>query len=227
MVAPAAHPAELVPARASLSTARLAAAGCQACELWERATQTVFGEGPVDAPLLLAGEQPGDREDIEGHVFVGPAGRVLDEALESAGIDRERIFITNVVKHFRWRPSGKRRLHERPTAANVRACRPWLELELDMVAPEVVVALGATAARVLIGPDVRLMEERGVLLDPIARGGPRRLATIHPSAILRLRDPAERAEEREHLAADLATAAAAAGMIRPGRRTPDRARRSA
>jgi len=168
--------------------------------------------GPIDAPLLLAGEQPGDREDLEGHVFVGPAGRVLDEALEAAGIDRDRIFITNVVKHFRWRPSGKRRLHERPTTANVRACRPWIELELEMVRPNVVVALGATAAHALIGPDVRLTDTRGVLLDPIEPDGPRRLATIHPSAILRLRDADERASSREQLAADLATAAAAAGM---------------
>lgn len=212
MVSPVVHPAELVPDRANLATARLAAFGCRACELWERATQTVFGEGPLDASLLLAGEQPGDREDIEGHPFVGPAGRVLDEALEAAGIDREKIFVTNVVKHFRWRPSGKRRLHERPTAANVRACRPWLELELEMVRPKVVVALGATAARVLIDPDVRLTETRGVLLDPLEPGGPRRLATIHPSAILRLRDADERASSREQLAADLATAAAAAGM---------------
>jgi DNA polymerase len=207
-----AHPAALVPANASLATARLAASGCRACELWEHATQTVFGEGPRDATLLLAGEQPGDREDLEGHVFVGPAGRVLDEALEAAGIDRERIFVTNVVKHFRWRPSGKRRLHERPTAANVRACRPWLELELDMVQPKVVVALGATAARVLIGPDVKLTESRGILLDPLEPQGPRRLATIHPSAILRLRGSEERAASRAQLAADLAVAAVAAGM---------------
>jgi DNA polymerase len=212
MVAPTTHPSEFVTARASLSTARLAANGCRACELWERATQTVFGEGPSDAPLFLVGEQPGDREDLEGHVFVGPAGRVLDEALEATGIDRERIFITNVVKHFRWRPSGKRRLHERPTAANVRACRPWLDLELDMVGPNVVVALGATASRALIGPDFRLTESRGVLLDPAESHGPRRLATVHPSAILRLRNADERASSREQLAADLAVAAAAAGI---------------
>jgi uracil-DNA glycosylase family protein len=206
------HPAALVPAGASLATVRLAASGCRACELWERATQTVFGEGPPRAKLLLAGEQPGDREDLEGHVFVGPAGRVLDEALDRAGIDREKIFVTNVVKHFRWRPSGKRRLHERPTAANVRACRPWIELELDLVQPKVVVALGATAAHVLIGPDVKLTESRGILVDPIEPDGPRRMATIHPSAILRLRSSEERAVSREQLAADLATAAAAAGM---------------
>jgi uracil-DNA glycosylase len=215
MVAPVAHPAhpaELVPAGASLTTVRLAAAGCRACELWEGATQTVFGEGPPGAPLFLAGEQPGDREDIEGRAFVGPAGRVLDEALAEAGIDREKIFITNVVKHFRWRPSGKRRLHERPTAANVRACRPWLELELDLVRPRVVVALGATAARVLVGPDARLTDIRGVVLDPITPDGPRRLATNHPSSILRLRSSEDRASARQQLAADLATAAAAAGM---------------
>jgi uracil-DNA glycosylase family protein len=213
------HPAELVPAGASLATARLAASGCRACELWERATQTVFGEGPRGAPLLLAGEQPGDREDIEGHAFVGPAGRVLDEALEAAGIDREKIFVTNVVKHFRWRPSGKRRLHERPAAANVRACRPWIELELNLVRPNVVVALGVTAARALIGPDVKLTESRGILLDPIEPEGPRRLATIHPSAILRLRSSEERAVSRDQLAADLATAADAAGMGRARRST--------
>ena len=212
MDALATHPSELVPAGAGLATVRSAAFGCRACELWERATQTVFGEGPADATLLLAGEQPGDREDMVGRVFVGPAGQVLDEALQAAGVDREKIFITNVVKHFRWRPSGKRRLHERPTAANVRACRPWLDLELDLVRPKVVVALGATAAHALIGPDVRLTETRGVLLDPAEPDGPRHMATIHPSAILRLRNAAERASSREQLAADLARAAAAAGM---------------
>ena len=212
MVAPAVHPAELVPPGAGLATARLAAFGCQACELWERATQTVFGEGPVHSPLVLAGEQPGDREDIEGHVFVGPAGRVLDEALEAAGIDREKVFITNVVKHFRWRPSGKRRLHERPTAANVRACRPWLDLELEMVRPNVVVALGATATRVIIGPDAKLTEIRGTIVEPDVPDGPLRLATIHPSAILRMRTPEERAESRDQLASDLGVAAAAAGL---------------
>src|SRR6266576_2976801 len=201
-----------VPDQLTLDGLREAAAGCRACDLHRTGTQTVFGEGAEQARVMFVGEQPGDREDREGKPFVGPAGRVLDEALEAAGIDRERIFITNVVKHFRWRPSGKRRLHERPTSANVRACRPWLELELEMVRPEVVVALGATAARVLIDPDVRLTETRGVLLDPLEPGGPRRLATIHPSAILRLRDADERASSREQLAADLATAAAAAGM---------------
>src|SRR5438876_4544331 len=168
MVSPVVHPAELVPDRANLATARLAAFGCRACELWERATQTVFGEGPLDASLLLAGEQPGDREDIEGHPFVGPAGRVLGEALEAAGIDRERIFVTNVVKHFKWRPSGKRRLHERPSRAEVRACRPWLEAELGLVQPDVMVLLGATAAQAVIGPDFRVTASRGrVMASPM------------------------------------------------------------
>src|SRR5262245_51355063 len=134
------HPADLLPVDASLRTARLTAAGCRACDLWANATQTVFGEGPVTAPLMLIGEQPGDQDDRPGHPLVGPAGRVLDEAMERAGIDREQVFLTNVVKHFRWRPSGKRRLHERPHAGQVRACRPWVELELELVEPRVVVA---------------------------------------------------------------------------------------
>src|SRR4051794_5699275 len=159
------HPAELVPPNARLSTAKLAAAGCRACDLWERATQTVFGEGPRDAPLMLVGEQPGDQEDLAGRPFVGPAGRVLDQAMAEADIDREQVFVTNVVKHFRWRPSpgGKRRLHERPNAGQIRACRPWAELEIDLVEPRVLVALGATAAQALIDPSFRISEDRGVL----------------------------------------------------------------
>ena len=206
MVAPAVHPAELVPDRASLATARLAAYGCRACELWERATLTVFGEGPLDASLLLAGEQPGDREDIEGHPFVGPAGRVLDEALEAAGIDREKIFVTNVVKHFRWRPSGKRRLHERPNASEIRACRPWLDLELDLVRPDVLVLLGATAANAVLGPQFRLTQQRGTLLEADGGSGPLRIATFHPSAVLRARDAEARRTTYEALVADLAVA---------------------
>ena len=204
----AAHPADLVPPNARISTARLAAAGCRACELWRDATQTVFGEGPADAPLMLVGEQPGDQEDLAGHPFVGPAGRVLDEALAEAGIDREHVFITNVVKHFRWKPSpgGKRRLHERPTAAQVRACRPWVELERELVEPRVMVALGATAAQALIDPDFRITEQRGVLLPPARPDGPRLLATPHPSSILRLTDRTERETARRVLAGDLAAA---------------------
>ena len=200
------HPAELVPPGASLTTARLAAAGCRACELWEEATQTVFGEGPLSAPLVLVGEQPGDQEDRAGRPFVGPAGRVLDQALAEAGIDRERVFLTNVVKHFRWRPSGKRRLHERPNAGHVRACRPWLDLELDLVEPQVVVALGATAAQALISPSFRITEQRGRLLPATNGDGPRLLATLHPSSILRLTREEERAAARRDLAKDLGTA---------------------
>ena len=204
----ATHPADLVPPNARISTARLAAAGCRACELWRHATQTVFGEGPADAPLMLVGEQPGDQEDLAGHPFVGPAGRVLDEALAEAGIDREHVFITNVVKHFRWKPSpgGKRRLHERPTAAQVRACRPWVELERELVEPRVMVALGATAAQALIDPGFRISEQRGVLLPPASPDGPRLLATPHPSSILRLTDRTEREAARRVLAGDLAAA---------------------
>ena len=204
----ATHPADLVPPNARISTARLAAAGCRACELWRHATQTVFGEGPADAPLMLVGEQPGDQEDLAGHPFVGPAGRVLDEALAEAGIDREHVFVTNVVKHFRWKPSpgGKRRLHERPTAAQVRACGPWVELERELVEPRVMVALGATAAQALIDPGFRISEQRGVLLPPASPDGPRLLATPHPSSILRLTDRTEREAARRVLAGDLAAA---------------------
>ena len=170
----------------------------------------MFGEGTKAATLVLVGEQPGDREDREGQPFVGPAGRILDEALAAAGIDRKRVFVTNVVKHFRWRPSGKRRLHERPNASHIRACRPWLDLELDIVRPRVVVALGATAAQAIIAPDFRVTEDRGTIVEPRTPGAPKLLATIHPSAVLRLRSSDERAEALRLLAADLATAAEAA-----------------
>ncbi|HET9457329.1 MAG TPA: UdgX family uracil-DNA binding protein [Candidatus Limnocylindrales bacterium] len=220
-----AHPADVVPPDAGLPSARNAAFGCQACELWERATQTVFGEGRETAQLVLVGEQPGDHEDRQGHVFVGPAGRVLDEALEAAGIDREAVFVTNVVKHFRWRPSGKRRLHERPNAGHIRACRPWLDLEIVIVRPKVVVALGATAAQALIGPAFRITEGRGVLIEPATTGGPRLLATIHPSAVLRQRSSEEREASRRLLAEDLALAARAARTA-PRRRRATRTTRT-
>ena len=203
----AVHPAALVPPDAGLQTARLAAFGCRACELWERATQTVFGEGGGSALIALVGEQPGDQEDRQGHPFVGPAGRVLEEALETAGIDRASVFVTNVVKHFRWRPSGKRRLHERPNAGHVRACRPWLDLELEIVHPRVVVALGATAAKALIDPGFKITESRGRVLPAATPGGPRLIATIHPSAVLRMRSSKEREASRRLLAEDLSLAA--------------------
>ena len=208
-VAPPKHPAELVPADAGMQTARLAAFGCHACELWERATQTVFGDGDSRAPLMLVGEQPGDQEDRKGEPFVGPAGRILNEAMATAGIDRRDVFLTNVVKHFRWRPSGKRRLHDRPNAGHIRACRPWLELELEIVRPRLVVALGAVAAQVLIDPEFRVSVDRGIVLDPVVAGGPKLLATIHPSAVLRTRSSEERAASLRMLAADLEVAAKA------------------
>ena len=194
-------------ARRRYGRTRKDAAGCQACELWARATQTVFGLGPVPARLMLVGEQPGDREDIEGEPFVGPAGRILNEAMESVGLDRETAFLTNVVKHFRWRPSpnGKRRLHEKPTKGNVTACLPWVQKELELVQPEVLVVLGATAADGLLGKGVSVMRDRGRAIDsPLA---PTVLVTIHPSAVLRARD--DRDEMFDGLVKDLRLAARA------------------
>jgi uracil-DNA glycosylase len=204
------HPASLVDAPAGtrgLELARRVAAGCTACGLYARATQTVFGEGRPAVPLMLVGEQPGDREDREGRPFVGPAGAMLDRALDEAGIDRERVFVTNVVKHFKWKPvaGSKRRLHEKPNAAEVRACRPWLDLELEIVRPDLVVALGATAAQALLGPAFRITEQRGAVLEAPAVGRPV-LATFHPSAILRARTPDDRERMLAALVADLSTA---------------------
>jgi uracil-DNA glycosylase len=196
-----------VPERPSLTKLRAALAECRACELYRDATQAVPGEGRARAQVMFVGEQPGDREDREGRPFVGPAGRLLDGALEEAGIDRERVFISNVVKHFKWRPSGKRRLHERPNAAEVRACRPWLNLELEIVQPDLLVCLGATAAQAIIGRDFRLTERRGEVLPPLD-GRPPVLATFHPSAILRSRTPEDRERSMAGLVADLSTAAA-------------------
>jgi uracil-DNA glycosylase len=200
------HPALHVPVSAGLDVARQAVAACHACDLWERATQAVFGEGREHAPLMLVGEQPGDREDRAGRPFVGPAGRILDEALAAAGIARETVFVSNVVKHFKWRPSGKRRLHERPNAAEVRACRPWLDLELEIVRPDLLVCLGATAAQAIIGSEFRITERRGEIV-PDVDGGPPVLATFHPSAILRARTPEDRERSMAALVADLSTAA--------------------
>jgi uracil-DNA glycosylase len=200
------HPAARVAPSQGLEAARSVAATCTACDLYARATQTVFGEGSRRAPLMLVGEQPGDREDVEGRPFVGPAGAMLDKALDDAGIDRERVFVTNVVKHFKWRPSGKRRLHERPNQAEIRACRPWLDLEREIVRPELLVALGATAAQAIIGRDFRITEQRGRLL-PAVDGGPQLMATFHPSAILRARTPEDRERMYAALVDDLETAA--------------------
>jgi DNA polymerase len=166
-----------------LDELRRAAAGCRACDLWARATQTVFGFGPVPARLMLVGEQPGDREDLEGQPFVGPAGGILAKGLEEAGLDREQAFVTNVVKHFKWRPSGKRRLHERPNRAEVGACLPWVESELALVRPQALVLLGATAVAALAGPGVSVMRARGRALDLSL--APLVIPTVHPSSILR------------------------------------------
>ncbi|MFL6066227.1 MAG: UdgX family uracil-DNA binding protein [Gaiellaceae bacterium] len=192
--------AQYLPERLSLATLREAAAGCQACPLWRTGTQTVFGEGAARSELMLVGEQPGDREDREGHPFVGPAGRLLDESLEEAGIDRTRAYVTNVVKHFKWQARGKRRIHAKPAWSEIAACRPWLEAELSVVKPEVLVCLGATAAQALLGRSFRVTRERGKPVESDL--APHVLATIHPSAILRA-DAETRETERIALVDDL------------------------
>ena len=193
----------LVPATDSLDDLRAAAAGCTACPLYQDATQTVFGEGAETARVLLVGEQPGDKEDLAGAPFVGPAGRLLDEALEAAGVDRREAYVTNAVKHFKWtrKGNGKVRLHQKPNVAEMTACRPWLEAELAVVRPEVVVCLGATAAQSLLGKDVRVTRDRGRWLPSDL--APRAMVTIHPSAVLRAADEAARVEAFDSLVADL------------------------
>lgn len=196
----------LIPEDGSLDSLRSSAAGCQACDLWRNATQTVFGEGAERSTLMLVGEQPGDREDLEGAPFVGPAGRVLDEALAAASIDRRTAYVTNVVKHFKWEQRGKVRLHKTPNAAEQAACRPWLDAELRAVQPEVLVCLGATAAKTLLGAGFRVSVDRGRFVDsPLA---PNVLATVHPSSILRTHD-AERETAMAAFVADLGVAATA------------------
>jgi uracil-DNA glycosylase len=193
--------AEFVPASRSLAALRQAADGCHGCPLWQDATQTVFGSGYKKAELMLVGEQPGDREDIEGEPFVGPAGRILARALQGAEIVRSEVYLTNAVKHFKWRARGKRRLHQTPRAGEVEACKPWLEAELDAVRPRAVLALGATAAKALYGPSVRVTRDRGKSIEsPLA---PVTALTIHPSAILRLRDHEEREDALAGLVEDL------------------------
>ena len=178
--------ADYLPERLSLPGLREAAAVCRGCELWRAATQTVFGEGPTGASALFVGEQPGDQEDQQGKPFVGPAGRLFDQALEDVGIDRAQVYVTNAVKHFKWQPRGKRRIHQKPTWAEMTACKPWLEAELEVVQPRVLVALGATAGQALFGRQFRVTKQRGELIDsPLAEYV---LATIHPSAILRAED---------------------------------------
>ncbi|MFD2795745.1 UdgX family uracil-DNA binding protein [Promicromonospora vindobonensis] len=198
---------EWVPASARVDKLAQAVHDCRGCELWGPATQAVFSSGPDDAAVVLVGEQPGDREDREGEPFVGPAGRVLAEALEAAGLDAEQVYVTNAVKHFRFTERGKRRLHKKPDVAHIRACVPWLEAELSAVRPRVVVALGATAARAVLGHEVRIGAERGQVLDGETHDV---VVTTHPSALLRLRDRASYGAEFDALVADLRTAADAA-----------------
>jgi DNA polymerase len=190
-----------LPERLSLGKLRDAVQGCRGCPLYANATQAVFGEGTSQAEVMLVGEQPGDREDLTGKPFVGPAGRLLDEALEQAGIDRSLAYVTNVVKHFKWQARGKRRIHDKPNWSEVTACRPWLEAELAAVQPRVLLALGATAAQTLLGRDFRVTQHRGELLDsPLAEHV---VATVHPSSILRQRDDELRQAELAAFVDDL------------------------
>jgi len=197
---------DVIPARPTLPKLRDAAQDCRACDLYKRGTQTVFGEGPTKAPVMLVGEQPGDAEDIAGHPFVGPAGRLLDTALGEAGIDRARVYVTNVVKHFKWEPRGKRRIHAKPNGAEIAACRPWLETEIALVKPRILVALGATAALALLGKSFKVTQHRGRFVDsPLA---PRVTATVHPSSILRAPDDQSRHAEMRRFVQDLKRVAA-------------------
>jgi uracil-DNA glycosylase len=197
-----------VPKKPTIENLRDAARKCKACDLWKNATQTVFGEGDSRPSLMLIGEQPGDKEDIAGHPFVGPAGRVLDEALEAAGIDRKQVYVTNAVKHFSWMPAerGKRRIHKKPRYSEIKACRPWLDAEIAATKPQVIICMGATAAQALLGREFSVMRDRAKFVpSPLA---PYVMATVHPSSILRAQDEESRREQKEAFIADLRIAAA-------------------
>jgi uracil-DNA glycosylase len=196
-----------MPKRLSLENLRAAAASCTACDLHKLGTQTVFGEGSSDSEVMFVGEQPGDQEDRAGRPFVGPAGRVLDEAMAAAGVDRQRAYVTNAVKHFKWQARGKRRIHKKPNAAEMAACRPWLEAELAVVKPEVLVLLGATAAQSLLGSSFRVTKMRGVPVESDL--APTVLATVHPSSILRAPDEEARRRAMEDFVGDLKVVAKA------------------
>jgi DNA polymerase len=197
---------ELIPARATLRDLQELAKHCRACDLWKNATQTVFGEGAQPVDFMLIGEQPGDQEDRTGHPFVGPAGKLLDQALADAGIDRSGVYVTNVVKHFRWEPAerGKRRIHKKPRASEIQACRPWLDAELEVVKPKVVICLGASAAQALLGREFRVSRERGKGIKSTLAA--LIVATVHPSSILRAQDDASRQLQLKELVDDLKTA---------------------
>jgi uracil-DNA glycosylase family protein len=195
----------IIPREPDIDALRVAAAECTACPLFAHATQTVFGAGPRDARIMLVGEQPGDQEDRAGKPFIGPAGRLLDEALVTVGIDRSRVYLTNVVKHFKWVARGKRRIHSKPNAREIQACRPWLDAEIKILQPEVIVCLGATAAQALLGRDFRVSRQRGTFVSsPLA---PHVIATVHPSSLLRAPDQATREREMRLFLEDLSIVA--------------------
>ena len=196
------------PDTSSLATLKSAAKACTACHLYKHATQTVFGEGPKGSTLMLLGEQPGDQEDLAGKPFVGPAGKILDRALEEAGIDRAKVYVTNTVKHFKWEPRGKRRIHKKPNSREIAACRPWLEAELRVVRPDLLVCMGATAAQAVFGPSFRVTRERGKVLESDLAS--KVVATVHPSSLLRQPDEESREREYKLFVADLRTAIKAA-----------------
>jgi uracil-DNA glycosylase len=198
-------PETSIPNTKNLATLREAAAHCKNCDLWRNATQTVFGEGGAKAELMLVGEQPGNQEDIEGRPFVGPAGKLLDTALSEAGIDRKKVYVTNAVKHFKWEPRGKRRIHKKPGATEIAACRPWLDAEIAAIRPKVILCLGATAAQSLLGKTFRVTQHRGEFID--SERAPFVAATVHPSSILRAPDEDTRRTEMQRFIADLKTIA--------------------
>jgi uracil-DNA glycosylase len=192
---------DFLPDERNLSALAEAAQGCRGCELYKRGTQTVFGEGPRTATVMFVGEQPGDQEDLQGKPFVGPAGQLLDKAMEQAGIDRNQAYVTNAVKHFKWEPRGKRRLHAKPNAREMSACRPWLEAEMETLKPKIIVCLGATAAQSLMGPSFRITKQRGQVM--MSDWGVQIIATYHPSALLRAPDEVARAEMHKMFLSDL------------------------
>jgi len=193
--------AEFFPSRKSLKAFRDAAADCKACDLWKRGTQTVFGEGTRRAEVFFVGEQPGNEEDLTGHPFVGPAGRLLNDAMVDAGINRAQTYVTNVVKHFKWEPRGKRRIHKKPNSSEITACRPWLEAEIALIKPKVIVCLGATAAQALLGPRFLVSKQRGQFIESTL--APYIMATVHPSSILRAPDEETRHAEKRRFIDDL------------------------
>ena len=193
--------APLIPSKPTISKLRAAAAHCKACDLWKLGTQTVFGEGGSNPRVMFVGEQPGDQEDIQGRPFVGPAGKILDKALDAAGIDRKEVYVTNAVKHFKWEPRGKRRIHKKPNSLEIAACKPWLEAEIEVLKPDVIVCLGATAAQALLGRNFKVSTQRGIFIpSPLA---PYVMATVHPSSLLRAPDDETRRRETLRFIEDL------------------------